>query len=322
MPAERTVDRLRRIVVLVPWVIADPGCTVDEVCERFGISVEQLSADLSMLMVCGLPPFGPGDLIEASIEGGRVWIRMADYLERPPRLTASEAVALLVMGRAAAQLPGVESASLTSALGKLAGALPPHEEEAARQIAARIEVELAGDGTDVLAQVRSARADRARLRIVYYTQGRGELNEREIDPWLAFAANGAWYVVAFDHASGEERTFRLDRIKELERTGDLFELPDDLDPDRYALGPVIVPSERDHRVVIEADARAAWLAEFIPAGEVTPRRDRLRIRTRTAHLGWLVQLLLLTGAAARALEPPALVEAVQTAARAALARYA
>lgn len=322
MPAEATLERLRRIVVLVPWVMANPGCTVDEVCERFGISAEQLSADVNLLMVCGLPPFGPGDLIEASIEGDRVVIRMADYLERPPRLTRREAIALLVMGRAAADLPGVGSAPLTSALEKLAAALPPEEAEAARQIAARVEVELAGEGTDMLAEVRAARADTRRLRIVYYTQSRGELTEREIDPWLVFAANGAWYVVAFDHASGEERTFRLDRIKEAEPTGATYEPPDDLDPSRYASGPVIVPSRTDQKVTIDAERGAAWLTEVIPASSVMQRRGKVRIETRTAHLGWLIQLLLLTGSAARAVAPDELVHAVRDAAADALARYA
>ncbi|MGZ4242354.1 MAG: WYL domain-containing protein, partial [Actinomycetota bacterium] len=44
MPAERTTERLRRILVLVPWVIAHPETTVTELCERFGISREELAS--------------------------------------------------------------------------------------------------------------------------------------------------------------------------------------------------------------------------------------------------------------------------------------
>ncbi|MGZ4208498.1 MAG: hypothetical protein ACXVQ6_11460, partial [Actinomycetota bacterium] len=124
MPAERTTERLRRILVLVPWVIAHPETTVTELCERFGISREELASDVDVLMMCGLPPFGPGDLIEAFIEGDQITIGMADYLAKPPRLTRGEAIALLVTGRAVAALPGMEEAeSLRNALGKLASAV-------------------------------------------------------------------------------------------------------------------------------------------------------------------------------------------------------
>ena len=74
MPAERTTERLKRILVLVPWVIAHPEATVSEVCERFGITRDELASDVDVLMMCGLPPFGPGDLIEAFESDEHRWV--------------------------------------------------------------------------------------------------------------------------------------------------------------------------------------------------------------------------------------------------------
>src|SRR5438067_279188 len=166
MPAERTTERLKRILVLVPWVIANPDATVDEVCERFGITRDELASDVDVLMMCGLPPFGPGDLLEAFIEEEHVQIGMADYLAKPPRLTRSEAIALLVMGRAVAALPGLEeAASLRSALGKLAGAVSPGEAERASELADAVAVELGATGDDLLAELRRAVDERGRFRI-------------------------------------------------------------------------------------------------------------------------------------------------------------
>jgi proteasome accessory factor C len=323
MAAERTVEHLRRILVLVPWVIARGSPTVAEVCERFGMKPDELSADLDLLMLCGLPPFGPGDLIEASVVGDRVEIRMADYLAEPPRLTIPEAVALLVMGRAVAELPGIEHAdSLTRALAKLDAALNADDAERARSLADRIEVELASSGAELVATLREAAAEHHRLGITYFSQRRGELTERTIDPLLVFSALGQWYVVADDDLSGEERTFRVDRIKEAALTGETFAPRAGFDPSRYGDAPVFVPRARDARAVVEIAPHAGWLREFIPAEHaVEGRGGWTRLEVRTSHLAWLIALLLSAGGSARALEPPELVTGVQQAARAALARY-
>lgn len=323
MPTERTADRLRRILVLVPWVIANPRPTVADVCRRFGLTREELVADLDLLLVCGLPPFGPGDLIEAFIEGGHVSIRMAEYLEKPPRLTRGEAVALLVMGRAIAALPGLqEASSLRTALDKLADAVSPSERDRAFEMTDRMAVELDATGSDLLTELRAAIRDRARLSLGYYSHGRGELTERDVDPWLVFQAMGNWYMVGLDHLSNEERTFRVDRIKDVRRAGASFDPPEGLDADRYRDGPVFTPSPDDRRAVVEAGPRAGWIAEVIPAESVAERGGGwTRIELRTAHFAWLVRLVLSAGPDARALHPPELVDDVRAAARTALALY-
>jgi proteasome accessory factor C len=84
---------------MLPWVIANPGATVDEVCERFGYSQKDLIADLDLVFVCGLPGYGPGDLMVAYVEDDEVVVDMADYFARPLRLTPAEGLGLLAAGR-------------------------------------------------------------------------------------------------------------------------------------------------------------------------------------------------------------------------------
>ena len=323
MPAERTTERLKRILVLVPWVIANPDATVEEVCERFGITREELVSDVDVLMMCGLPPFGPGDLIEAFIEEDHVQIGMADYLAKPPRLTRAEAIALLVMGRAVAALPGLEeAASLRSALGKLAGAVSPGEAERAAELADSVAVELGATGDDLLAELRHAVDEHVRLRIDYYSSGRDEMTTRDVDPLLLCASLGYWYLIALDHQSGEERTFRVDRIRGASPTGASFDPPAGFDPSRYIEGPFFTPSPRDLTVTLELDPAAAWIREVVPfENEKELPGGRYRIELRTPHFAWLVRLLLSAGEAASVVEPPELQEAVREAAARALARY-
>ncbi|HJQ94909.1 MAG TPA: protein pafC, partial [Acidimicrobiia bacterium] len=63
--SQRTASRLLRILAMIPWVIANPGSSVQEVCRRFGYTEGDLAQDLNIVFVCGLPGYGPGDLMSA-----------------------------------------------------------------------------------------------------------------------------------------------------------------------------------------------------------------------------------------------------------------
>ena len=51
------VDRVRRMLAIVPWVASQPdGVPIDELCERFDIDRRQLVDDLSTLSFVGVAP--------------------------------------------------------------------------------------------------------------------------------------------------------------------------------------------------------------------------------------------------------------------------
>ncbi len=321
MPAEPTTERLERILTLVPWVVSHPDVTVKEVCERFQVSAEELAEDLDLLFVCGLPPFGPGDLIVAFVDGDRVHIDMADYLARPMRLTKTEAVMLLVMARAIASLPGLaEAKSLTSALTKLENAIAPGDAAQAAELAGRVAVELDQESSATLAALRLAIAEGRRVTISYYSYGRGEMTERTICPLVVFTSMGRWYLEAFDGLSKEERVFRVDRIRELSPTGDPCteqETAHREPPER-----LVVPSEHDLTAVIDVSPRAVWVRETTPYERAEELKNGwTRLTLRTPHRVWLERLLLGLGPNAKAVEPPELRQGVRELAARTLARY-
>lgn len=78
-PSKTTsVDRLTRLLDLVPYLLANPGAELSVTARSFGITENQLIADLQLLFVCGLPGHGPEDLIEASWEDGTIQLSNAD----------------------------------------------------------------------------------------------------------------------------------------------------------------------------------------------------------------------------------------------------
>src|SRR3954453_10683573 len=135
--------RLPRLLSLVPYLLARPGIPVAEAAADFGISERQLRRDLELLWMCGLPGYGPGDLIDLSFSGDTVTVTEDAGMRRPLRLTTAEATALLVALRTLAELPGVvDTAAVRRATLKIERAVgdagmaqvaidPTREEEAA-----------------------------------------------------------------------------------------------------------------------------------------------------------------------------------------------
>src|SRR5918998_231914 len=100
-------ERLPRLLALVPYLLARPGVLIEEVAADFDVSVRQLRRDLELLWMCGLPGYGPGDLIDLSFEGDTVTVIFDAGMRRPLRLSGAEATALVVALRALAETPGV-----------------------------------------------------------------------------------------------------------------------------------------------------------------------------------------------------------------------
>ena len=116
--------RLQRVLALVPWILAHPGGTIAELAARFEVSERELERDLELLPMCGLPPYTADRLIDVSVIDGEVEIRLAEYFERPLRLTPAEGLALLAAGRALLAVPGSDDdGPLATALAKLDDAL-------------------------------------------------------------------------------------------------------------------------------------------------------------------------------------------------------
>jgi proteasome accessory factor C len=102
----RAGERLGRLLNLVPYLLARPGIPVAEAAADLGVSERQLRDDLELLWVCGLPGYGPGDLIDMAFDGDRVTVTYDAGIDRPLRLTHDEALALIVALRMLAQVPG------------------------------------------------------------------------------------------------------------------------------------------------------------------------------------------------------------------------
>ncbi len=322
MPPGKAAERLRRLLVWVPYVVRHPGSRVDELARMFHVSEDELLHELNLLFVSGVPPYGPGDLIEVQVEDGRVWIDMADYFARPRRLSRSEALALYLQGTALLGTPGLPQAgALESALAKLEAELGP---ESLGRLAGRVEAADGGgpagtaESAETLDTLRRAAADRRRLEIEYYAASRDTTSVREIEPEEVFAAIGNWYVVAWDRQADGERMFRADRVKTVRETGEHFEARGLAGAGR----PLYTRSDQDVRVRLLLRPPARWVAEYYDVEEATERKDgTVEVTLPTRHLAWVAKLVVRLGGEATVLEPAALRKEVRDVAARTLALY-
>jgi len=203
-------DRVRRLLAMLPWIAAHPGSRLDEIGARFGISRDQLQADLDVVWMVGLPPYTPDQLIELEMDEDRVSVRLGDYFRRPLRLTADQALALVAAGQSLLSVPGSDpEGPLARGLEKLAAALSVDPGDA-------VQVALGGATSETLVRLRQALDQGRRVRLDYYAYGRDERSEREVDPHRLWAEGGNWYLGGYCHRAEGARVFRVDRIHRAE----------------------------------------------------------------------------------------------------------
>jgi predicted DNA-binding transcriptional regulator YafY len=194
------VSRLERLINLTAALLyTDRLLTADEVHERVPGYADDLSTfrraferDKETLRDMGVPiSVEPIDPDVPQVIGYRV--RRDDYYLPDPGLEPDE-LGALHLAASAVRLEGVGG---VEALWKLGGSVA--EGGPVAELAAL-------PGGPHLASLFGAISARQRVRFTYRDE------PREVDPFRLSFRNGHWYLAAYDHARGGERSFRVDRI--------------------------------------------------------------------------------------------------------------
>jgi len=308
-------DRLPRLLALVPYLLARPGIRIDEAASDFDVTPKQLRRDLELLWMCGLPGYGPGDLIDLSFEGDTVTVTFDAGMSRPLRPSAAEATALVVALRALADTPGVVDAGpVRSALAKIESAAGRAAQEQG------VVVGLATREEAALTTVREALDRRRALHMRYYTASRDAVSERTVDPMRLLLVEGRSYLEAWCRSAEAVRLFRLDRIERVDAPGEPAVPPPHARPTDVSAGLFRAePNQRLAVLLLAPDAR--WVAEYYPVEDVEEADGgAATVRMRYADQDWMVRLVLGLGGDVGVQEPPELAAAVRERARAALER--
>jgi predicted DNA-binding transcriptional regulator YafY len=319
MTASGTTDRMTRLLALIPYLTArEDGVAVSEVARDFGVTERQLRGDLELLWMCGLPGYGPGDLIDLSFEGDRVRVTFTAGMVRPLRLTTDEAVALVVALRTLLELPGLaERDAVSRALAKVS-AVAGHAGDRVTPVAVSVDAR-----EEALAVVRDGLERKRALHLHYYVPTRDERTERTVDPMRLLLVDGKWYLEAWCRRSEGVRLFRLDRVDDVVVLDERAAPPPEAH-ERDVDNGVYQPDPDSPAVRLRLSRSARWVADYYPVDSVQPVDDPpggLAVTVRTQDLAWARRLVASLGGEARVEEPAGLAAQVAADARAALARY-
>lgn len=310
-------DHLPRLLALVPWLLAHPDTPVADVAREFGVAEKQIRADLQLLWMCGLPGYGPGDLMDVVWDGDRVSLRNAETIARPLRLTGEEALALVAALRALLGVPGlVDTSAVDRALAKL-------EAAAAGGVAADDVAVAISPVVDpaVVTTVADALAGARRLHVRYWVPARDEATDRDVDPIRMFTSDGVPYLVGWCHRVNDVRTFRLDRVLDVRALEHAAVVPAEV-RQRALDTALFTPGDDDRLVTLELERAARWVADYYPCESVEERGDGgVVVRLRTRDERWMRRLALGLAGHGRVTDPPDVAQDVRAAARAALAGY-
>jgi len=214
-----------------------------------------------------------------------------------------------------------------SALAKLENLLPDEQ----RQEAAWARRSLVAAGlqradpsalASALGTLRQALRELRRVEMAYQSSGKSGAEKRRLDPYALVYRSGWWYVAGFCHLRQELRTFRLDRIRELNLTDETFRIPPDFDAHAYLDREFQGQSQVRVRMRFSAEAAQVALSNRLSWETLEEAPDGSVLVTMSApDLNWAASFVLSYGPLVTVLEPEEACRTVCEWAQAILSQY-
>jgi predicted DNA-binding transcriptional regulator YafY len=302
-----------RLLRLLSLLQARPDWTGPELAARLEVTTRTVRNDVERLRALGYP-------VHAT-RGAMGGYRLGAGATLPPLLLDDEEAVAVVVGlrpAAGGAVRGIEEAS-QRALAKLEQVLPARLRRRVQALQAAT-VPVPWDRPvptvepAVLTTLAGACRDHHLLRFDYRDHG-GATSRRSVEPYRLVAWGRRWYLVAWDTARRDWRTFRVDRIED-PVTGAEFtprRLPTD-NAATYVARGVSAAAWRYHATVT-VNAPAEVVAERITAavGAVKPVDDHTCVlETGADTLDTLALYLGLLGADFHVTDPPELTEHIRS----------
>ena len=284
-----------RVLALLEILQAGGIRTVGDLAGRLDVDERTIRRSVKHLSDLGVPVL--------SIRGRHGGYRLAPGYRMPPlMLTNDEALAVL-LGLAAgrrSRLFGTSAMAGESAAAKLRRVLPA---AVGRRLDALLDTMAvtaptpdstgaADVETELLLRVAEAAKHRHPVEIGYIDRA-GRRSDRVVHPYGVVAHSGRWYLTGADSASGENRSFRLDRITAITAQTGSFEVPSGFDPVTAVIAGIAATPWK-HEVSLRIRDDVEHLRRHLPpsVAAVTELDDGwLDIQLRAERLDWIPPVL-------------------------------
>jgi predicted DNA-binding transcriptional regulator YafY len=243
-------SRINRVIEILTTLQAGESYTVSDLSKMFGTSRRTIFRDLKELQAIGVPYHYDAETGGYSIN--------PEYFLPPADLNFQEALSLLLLAHKVSnqvQLPFKRSALLAAL--KIENNLPAKIRQycstALRNISAGADEQAPlrqnARFDSIFAQLQEAISKKRKVNISYSSLLESTVSNVELCPYHLLYNNKAWHVLGRSGLDNSIRTFELNRIRELNITGECFLVDEDFDVSEY-LGRAwsMVPEGRIYHV--------------------------------------------------------------------------
>src|SRR3954447_15862814 len=219
-------DPIMRILTVLEILQAREHVSGAELAERLEIDIRTVQRYIARLQDLSIP-------VE-SVRGVGGYYQLRPGFRLPPLMFTDEEAFALSLGLRALRQLGLSAFAPASegASAKLGRVLPDALGESIRTVEDVVTVEpgpwVISTSADCL--IRAASAIRAcrRVRFAYRTH-LGATSHRDVEPYAVIHTDGRWYLIGHCLSREALRTFRLDRVANIEICADTFKRPTTFD---------------------------------------------------------------------------------------------
>jgi predicted DNA-binding transcriptional regulator YafY len=221
------ITRLSRLVALLTLLQTKRTVTATELARRFSVSTRTIYRDIRTLERAGIP---------VVTQEGKGYAMLEGYRLPPVMFTREEAVALLTAEKLVAQLTDATTAQRSgAAMDKVRAALRRADRDHLATLDPHIQVlgpaNMPGRPNAYQQLVEAVSAHQV-VHLGYCAADTELLTNRDIEP-IGLYLSEHWHVVAYCRLRQAFRNFRLDRIRHLSLSDEIFAArPETGSPDR------------------------------------------------------------------------------------------
>lgn len=263
-----------------------------ELAERLEVDVRTIRRYVTMLQSMGIP-----------VRGGRG--RYGAYYLRPgfklpPLMFTNEEALALTLGLFAARKLGLAEATpaIEGVAAKVERVLPLELRESMQALQDTLEFHDFGarktTRTEIIS-VLSTAAQQGRRACLTYQAFKGDVSEREVDPYGLVYRVGYWYMVGYCHLRQDLRSFRLDRVLDAEMRMETFTRPLNFNCLEYVTkGIPMTPARWYVEVVLETTLEEA--KDMVPPAtavleQIVDQEHQVLFKCNVDDLDWLAYRL-------------------------------
>jgi predicted DNA-binding transcriptional regulator YafY len=259
-----------------------------ELAQRLEVTARTLRRYIVMLQDLGIP-------IEAERGRHGAYILSAGFKLPPMMFTNEEALALTVGLISARRLNLADTdRAVESAFAKLERVMPLELKSRVRALTKTITLDQnttsSTPPSEVVLSTMSSAAQLQQRVHIQYNPPQGEATERDFDPYgLTYYLN-KWYVVGYCHLREDLRSFRLDRITQINVVNVNFEKPTHFDPMAHIMQAIAtMPRKYTFELLLKTDIETAQKEVFDVLGVLEADKDGVIMRGSVEDLDWLAR---------------------------------